>query len=250
VKIKSLLFVVGSLFVSQQSSAATIYEVTAGYNYWKPEASVQVGEVADAQFNLAQDDESNTELYFSVEHPIPLVPNFKYLSSDYAVDGSQLLTETYILAGQTYRVASTLSANYQYEYTDYSLYYEVFDNQLLELDLGVTLKDIEANLAVANIDDATEASSRMASGIEPYLYTSAKVNLPLLNLGFSSVLNAKDSENYDFELAIQYKLTDLFIVKPYLQVGWKKQEANFDDFDSLYFKHSWDSAFAGIFFKF
>lgn len=247
---KQLLLPIIVSLASFQSEAATFFQVTAGANYWQSEAEVQAGEVANAQFMFTQDKESNSELFFTLEHPVPLLPNLKYLTSDLGVSGQQLLTETYILGGQTYRVASTLSADYQYDYSDYSLYYELFDNQVLELDMGVTLKDIEATYRVANIADANEASSRVASGIEPYLYTSAKLKLPLLNLGFSTQLNVQDGSNYDFEFAIQYQLGDMTLIQPYLQLGWKKQEVDFEDFDSLYFKHSWDAAFAGIVFEF
>lgn len=237
------------LLTAASSQAATFYQVTAGANFWQNDGTVKAGEVADAQFTLQQDDQSNSEYYFQFEHGLPLLPNARYVKSDFSVSGSQTLTQTYILSGQTYRVASTLGADYEYDYTDYSLYYELFDNQVLEFDLGVTFKDIDANLAVVNQDDRTESSSRRASGIEPYLYTAAKLNLPLLNLGFSTILNVKDSDSYDFEFALQYQLGDMPI-QPYVQLGWKKQQQNFEDFDSLYFNHDWDAAFAGIFFTF
>lgn len=247
---KQLLLPMVIALASFQSEAATFLQVTAGANYWQSEAEVQAGEVADAQFTFTQKKESNHELFFTFEHALPLLPNVKYLTSDLNVTGQQLLSQTYILGGQTYRVASTLSADYQYDYSDYTLYYELFDNQVLEFDLGVTLKDIDATYQVANINDASETSNRTASGIEPYFYTSAKVKLPLLNLGFSSQLNVQDGSNYDVEFAIQYQLGNMPAIQPYIQLGWKKQEVDFEDFDSLYFKHSWDAAFAGIVFEF
>lgn len=247
---KQLLIPIIVSMASFQSEAATFFGVTAGANFWQSEAEVQAGEVADAQFTFKQKKESNTELFFTLEHPIPLVPNLKYLTSDLNVTGQQTLSQTYILNGQTFKVASTLAADYQYDYSDYSLYYELFDNKVLEFDLGVTLKDIDATYKVSNAADVNETASRTASGIEPYLYTSAKVKLPLLNLGFSSQLNVQDGSNYDFEIAVQYRLGNLPAIQPYLQVGWKKQEVDFEDFDSLYFKHSWDAAFAGIVFEF
>lgn len=249
-KIKTLLLPLLVTCAAMHTQAATLYQITAGANYWQAENEVQAGEVADAQFTLNQEKESNNELFFSIEHPVPLLPNLRYLTSDVSVSGSQTLTQTYILSGRTYRVASTLDANYDYEYSDYSLYYELFDNQVLEFDLGVTLKDIDASLAVVNRQDANEASRRDASGIEPYIYTAAKLNLPLLNLGFSTHLNVKDSSTYDFEFAIEYQLGDMPAIQPYLQLGWKKQELDLEDFDSLYLKHSWDAAFAGIYFAF
>lgn len=247
---KQLLLPIIVSLASFQSDAATFLQVTAGANYWQSEAEVRAGEVADAQFTFSQDEKSNSELFFTFEHALPLIPNVKYLTSDLSVAGQQLLSQTYILGGQTYSVASTLSADYQYDYTDYSLYYELFDNQALELDLGVTLKDIDATYTVANVNDATETSNRSASGFEPYFYTAAKVKLPLLNLGFSSHMNIQDGSNYDFEFAIQYQLGDMNVLQPYLQLGWKKQEVDFEDFDSLYFKHSWDAVFAGVVLEF
>lgn len=245
-KAKTILLPITLATMAMPSDAATLLGVTAGANFWQSEATVQAGEVADAQFTLNQDKESNNELFLSLEHGLPIIPNFKYVTSDLSVQGRQQLTQTYILSGQTYRVASTLSANYQYDYSDYTLYYELFDNQAIEFDIGITLKDIDAEFAVANVNDASEASSRVASGIEPYLYSSAKLSLPLLNLGFSTVVNVQDGSNYDFELALQYQLATM----TYVQLGWKKQEVDFDDFDSLYFQHSWDAAFAGIVFSF
>lgn len=245
---KAKLLVVSAIFsaAAMQAQAASIFEVTAGANYMKADATAQAGEVADAQFSLSQDGESTTELYLTLEHGLPLLPNFRYLTNDVEVAGRQTLTQTYILSGQTYRVASVLSANYQYEYKDYSFYYELFDNSAIELDIGMTLKDIDATFSVANTTEANENSSRSASGVEAYLYTSGKVNLPLLNMGLTSVLNIQDGSNYDFEVALKYQLGDSALIKPYVQLGWKKQEVDFDDFDSLYLNHSWDAVFAGV----
>ncbi len=237
-------------FLSFSNQAATFYEVTAGANFWKTDTAVQAGEVADAQLMLEQKDESYDEIFVSFEHGLPIIPNIKYSTGDMSLAGSQVLTQTYILSEQVYNVASTLASNYEYEYSNYTLYYEIFDNQAIEFDVGVTIKDIDANLFVSNADDPSVSSSRLASGTESYLYTAGKVNLYLLNLGFVTELNFQDSDNYDVEFAIQYQVGDIPVFQPYIQVGWKKQEIALENFDSLYFQHSWDAAFAGVFFTF
>lgn len=234
-----------SVLVSVSAQAATLYQFNLGVNYWDKKHNALAGEVADAQLSV-QNESSSQELVLGFEHPFPLVPNFKLATSDYQAQGQQLLTQTFILSEQTFKVATTLDIDFEYDYTDYTLYYEVFDNQVLEFDLGVTFKSIDADLSVSNTANQTEKSSRKASGVEGYLHTAGKLNLPLLNLSFATQLNAKDSDNYDVEFSVLYELDWVPVIDPQLQLGWKKQELQLDDFDSLYLSHSWESAFAGI----
>lgn len=96
----------------------------------------------------------------------------------------------------------------------------------------------------------TETSNRKASGIEAYFHGAGKLNLPLLNLSFGSQINAKDADNYDVEFSVLYELGWVPVIDPHLQLGWKKQELQLDDFDSLYLSHSWESVFAGVLITF
>lgn len=238
-----------SFVVSFTAQAATFYQFNLGVNYWDKKHSALAGEVADAQLPV-QNESSSQELVLGFEHPIPLVPNFKLATSDYQATGQQLLTQTFILSEQTFKVATTLDIDFDYDYTDYTFYYEMFDNQVFEVDLGVTFKSIDAILSVNNVANQSENSNRKASGIEGYFHTAGKFNLPLLNLSFGTQLNAKDSDNFDVEFSVLYELDWVPVINPHLQLGWKKQELQLDDFDSLYLSHSWESVFAGVLITF
>ena len=238
-----LLFV--ALMVSFSSQGAALYQFNVGMNWWQQDFNVTTGEVVTDTVSLQQDDVQK-ELVFGLEHPFLLLPNVKIATSDHSASGQELLTQTFILSGQTYKVASDLAFDYQFDQTNYTLYYEMFDNQLLEFDIGVTFKSIDTQLTALNTLLPTEKSTRKASGIESYLHSAGKVNLPLLNLSFAAELNAQSEDNFDAQVAILYKLSWIPILQPQIQLGWKKQKLDLDDFDSLYIEHSWESVFAGV----
>jgi outer membrane protein len=130
---------------------------------------VKVG--ADAWFTNAKvdghkSDDTSTSYYASFEHFIPLVPNVMVRYND-------------INAG-----------NVKFEQSDFTAYYEILDNDLVALDLGVTM----SKFAGVKIQQ-----NNSFSDWQPTIYGSAELGIPATPLADLNLRAGYRMMDYDFK---------------------------------------------------
>lgn len=226
--------------------SATVLGIQAGAGSWKHDPSGYistdldgVGVTADLKDDLQLKEETEGYTYFSVEHPIPLIPNFKYINTKLTSAGSGTLTADFNFNGVTYSTSSAITTKLQLDQTDYILYYEILDN-VVSLDIGLNAKKIEGE---ATVNSDTTAFS----GTIPMLYVGAEFMLPA---GFSivgeiSTISAGDNKITDTSIKLTYT-TDFNLG---LEVGTRSQDYTID-VDTVKADMKFSGAFAGVFFKF
>jgi len=128
-------------------------EITVGNNVWQQAPSGSYGEASDALIEFNESDDSFSELYLQIEHPFPLLPSVKYRRFSFDDAASLTLDKTFIMGGEVYSVASTLMTDFSETQTDYTFYYEAFDNRLFGIDLGLTLRDLESSASALKVGD-------------------------------------------------------------------------------------------------
>jgi len=149
------------------------------------------------------DFEDNDSLsgYVAFEHFIPLIPNAKLKYSDLDADSNTLATD-----------ASSSALNG-------ILYYELFDNGLFELDLG---------LAYSALEDLNGKDADIAQA-----YGAAKVHVPGMGMyGFAEVIGGSvtDDEATDVELGLAYTLNpDSLLLSFSVRAGYRFQEMVIDN---------------------
>lgn len=202
------------------SFAATILGFKAGTGNWSQSASgATVSVIGTDILDGAKKDEGYT--YFSVEHPVPLVPNFKYA------------TVAVTTAGNTINTVLDL------EQTDATFYYEILDN-VVSLDLGITARKVDGQFETAG-------SSVTFSGTVPMLYASAEILLPV---GFAleaeiNTIGAGDDKITDIIAKLTYT-TDFNLG---IEVGTRTQSVDVN-IGSVQTNIDFSGLFAGVYFVF
>lgn len=139
---KKLLLSALIAFLPMTGMAATILGIQAGVGTWKHDPSGPIstnldgaGITADLKNDLKLTEDSEGYTYFSIEHPVPLVPNFKYMSTKLTSAGTGAVG--FDFNGVTYNTA--VNTKLVLDQTDLILYYEVLDN-VVSLDVGINAK--------------------------------------------------------------------------------------------------------------
>ena len=226
--------------------SATILGFQAGGGTWKHDPSGYVstdldgaGVTADLKDDLQLTEESEGYTYFVLEHPIPVIPNFKYMNTKLTSEGAGTLTADFDFNGVTYSTSSAVTTKLKLDQTDYILYYEILDN-VVSLDIGLNARQIDGEASV-NSDTTT------FSGTIPMLYVGAEIMLPA---GFSivgeiSTISAAGNKITDTAVKLTYT-TDFNLG---LEVGTRSQNYTID-VDTVKADMDFSGIFAGVYFKF
>lgn len=243
---KKLALVVGiSALLSASVQADTLLGVYLGATVWDSKASGTLGENT-GQVDFGLQDEQQGSYFIAVEHPLPLIPNIKIAKSTLDTTGGTTLTSSFEFGGETYPVGTSANAVFDVSYVDYTLYYEVFDNDLLSFDFGITGRDLDSNV---NVTGDLVTGTLNANQIVPLLYASTNVGLPFTGFNLyaqGNFLSFDDHTFYDYEAGISYELVDNLAVDINLTFGYKALKLELEDLDDLYADLNFKGAFAGV----
>lgn len=228
------------------AQADTLLGLYIGGQIWSNDASGTFGEGTDDQSVFEFDDENQGSFYVAFEHPIPLIPNIKIASTTLDTVGGTQLTDTFTFEDVTYPVGTTLDTTLDASFVDYTLYYEVFDNDLLTFDFGLTARDLDAYIKVSESD--SNGSDLDISGIIPMAYVSTIVGLPLTGLNVfaeANFISYDDQTIYDAQIGVSYALLDNVAVDFDVTLGYRTVKLELDDLDGFYSDLTYDGFFAG-----
>ena len=198
-------------------------------------------------FNL--DDKQQGSYFIAVEHPLPLIPNAKISSTTLDTEGQTTLTSTFNFGGQSFAANAVTDTTIDLSYIDYTLYYELFDNDLLTFDFGITARDVDADIKVnTTVNNATVTGKNSASAYIPMLYTSAIVGLPFTGFNVfaeGNFLSFDDHTLYDYQAGISYELVDNIAIDANITFGYRALKLELEDLDDLYTNIDFKGVFVG-----
>jgi outer membrane protein len=148
-------------------------------------------------------DTNNVSGYLAFEHFIPLVPNAKVKYSD--------------LSSDTNIDSNTLSSSA----ANAILYYQLLDNSIFELDLGLAYSRFE--------NDYEDLSADLGQ-----LYSAAKVHVPGTSLhAFAEVIGGSTtSDDYtDAEMGLAYTFNPDSPLNVAVRAGYRYQEAKVNNYE-------------------
>lgn len=247
--------VAGLLSTNAQADAIGLY---IGGQIWDREASGEIGEQGNlVDFNLK--DEQQGSYYVAFEHPIPFFPNAKISQTTLDTQGSTELNDILEFGDTTFDAGTNVNASVDISYVDYTLYYELFDNDLLTFDFGITARDFSGDINVSSTvtttDNAGNQTSTQLSGdlsfssYVPMLYASTIVGLPFTGLNLfaeGNFLSFDDHMLYDYQAGISYELVDNLAVDVNLTLGYREVKLELEDLDDLYSDVEFSGVFAGV----
>lgn len=237
-----------ALFTSYASKADTLLGLYVGAQGWNMEtAGGFSNEETNADFYF--DDQTNSNLYVAFEHPLPLVPNIKVQRTVMDTSGETSLDAEYEFGGKIYASNSELMTDVELSVTDFILYYELFDNDLISFDVGLNAKYIEGELFVTDQNDASNSAREEFSGPVPMFYSRLAVGLPFTGFGAfveGNFLSLDDHTFTDYQAAVTYSLMENLAIDVTFQVGYRAVTIELENLDGIYSDLEFKGVYAGL----
>lgn len=198
---------------------------SASLAYWSPDTSGTIqsgGGKIDVDKDLGLNRDDSIIFTAVVEHPVPLIPNFRFQFSDMdqVTYGS---VNNVDFNGQNFNGAVQTSldlTNY-----DFTLYYEILDNWV-NLDLGLTAKVFDGVLIMReqNANPVVGYSKTDIDDVIPMLYGSAVFELPITSLSVGvegSAISIGSDSAYDMLAKVRFRASFFGIEAGYRAMGLK-----------------------------
>lgn len=245
---KLLLAASVASLLSASVQADTLLGLYLGGQVWDAKATGVFGEANQMEdFNL--NDKQQGSFFVAFEHPIPLIPNIKIASTTLDTDGQSTLGIDFSFGGADFTKGDKVDAIFDMSFIDYTLYYEILDNDLITLDLGLTARDIDSNITVGltgNMD--VLSGNEDVSAYIPMVYASAIIGLPFTGLNLFAEGNFSsydDNTMYDYQAGISYELLNNVAIDLNITAGYRAIIVDLNDLDDLYADLDFKGAFIG-----
>jgi len=197
------------------------------------------------------DTKTNASFYIAIEHLIPLVPNVKLARTNMDFDGATVIDSEFTFGDEVFLVNANLLTNSEITATDYILYYEVLDNDLISFDIGISGKQIDGEIRVT--DENGSSSMQAFDGIIPMGYAKLVIGLPLTGLSLfaeGSGLAIDDDSFTDYQVGVSYSFAESLAIDMYIHAGYRATTLDIEDLDDINADLEFDGAFIGVEFDF
>ncbi len=231
------------------SATADILSFSVGGGAWNetPDGSYQ--KTGDPKVSVTDDllweKESQSYIFATLEHPIPMLPNIKVAQTKIEHDGNGNIPFTFNGIAFNGNIINDVSI----ESLDLYAYYEILDN-VVSLDLGLDIRNLKIayNIEAKAGPITTASESDSVSATFPMLYAMVGATpWPGLTIsGELSYIAYSGNSISDFTAKIAYT-TDYYIG---LELGYRKQSYELDDVSDIDADLSFDGVFAGAYLKF
>ena len=207
--------------------------------------SLDPADTIDVQGDLNLQDSQDGFAYAIIEHPIPIVPNFKIVATKQEYSGTGTINVTFNGINFSEPVDSVLNL----DHADLTLYWQLIDGKKFEFDLGLTGRKYDGLASVTSRTDPTKSSQESLDEIIPLIYARVAVGLPVEGLSFSAdgnFISVSDSTLSDFVLKISYQ-TKYYVG---VEAGYRSQKLELKDIDEVFTDLKFDGPFAAVFVHF
>ena len=237
------------LSTNVQADALGIY---LGGQIWDNQASGTFGDGSSlVDFNLV--DEKQNSFFIAFEHPLPLIPNARIASTSLETNGMTTLDTNFDFDDETFLSGADVNADFDVSYVDYTLYYELFDNDLLSFDFGITARDFDGDVTVStqvttSSGTVSQSDTIAVTDVVPMLYVATNVGLPLTGLNLyaqGNFLSFDDHTLYDYEVGVSYELVDNMLIDVNVNAGYRAVKLELEDLNDLYTNIEFDGVFVG-----
>jgi len=243
---KIVLSTIAILSLSTTIHADTI-GAEVGYAAWNAELSGNLQKGLgnlDFKQDLGYGDKTtNSSIWAYIDHPLPIIPNFKIQKTNYSDDSSGTITKNVTFDNQNFTLNDSVKSSIDLNQIDLIPYWRILDNWV-NFDIGLNFKvidgDISINSSTANAD---------FSVVLPMLYTKARFDLPLTGLSVEADISyvSYDGNKFsDIKAGIVYE-TEIGLGAT---AGYKQQKITLDDIDDLYGELNIKGIYAGLFYHF
>ncbi len=245
-------------------NAETTLGIKLGATYWGANMQNQIqsdnftdtdGDVIATRFSAHEigiGDTSQTSYFVEFRHNIPFLPRVRYENVPLSEEGKTTLTRDLNFVNTSIPTATALNSKIDLSYQDISLYYSLAEGGL-DLDIGVTQREIEGEVALTFIPvddggdggdagDGTEDTAVATSTVTGILEDSpvlvfTRLSFPMFESAwrFSYTIQYNNTENEyysDSESLLSYGTKDHGYDYSF-DIGYKKAKFISEDMGSL-----------------
>jgi outer membrane protein len=133
----------------------------------------------DLRDDLGFSDGTDNQFYLTVEHPVPLLPNFRLSHVETAVGGRGARSAEFSYGGRTFQANENLDSRLDLRQTDLTLYYRPWDT-VLGLDIGLNFKRIEGTGRIEG--ENTGRVSADFDSVFPMVHGGIEIQMPFTGL--------------------------------------------------------------------
>lgn len=230
---KTIFAIAGMAFSFSAQLQADVIGFQIGTSAWTPDYSgsfaldgASAGTVIDIQDDLGFSDESHSNIWLKIEHPVPLVPNFKIVSSDLDATASSTLTRSISYGNESFSANADINTRFDMSNTEFTLYYELLDNWI-NFDAGLTIRQYDGQ---SRVSTATTSAAEDLDFAVPLLYLEARIDLPFTGFFVDSSMNAisvNDNAISDVDVSLGYE-SDFGLGG---RIGYRTLALEFDEAD-------------------
>ncbi|MBP6517660.1 TIGR04219 family outer membrane beta-barrel protein [Shewanella sp.] len=227
--------------MASSAQAATVVGFTIGGDYWRADTSGTFADKGQPQQTFDYSSSAQGSYWIAIEHPLPFVPNIKIRENSLDQKGSASVDKFnfngYVFDGNV--TAYTDLSN-----TDFVLYYEILDNDIVSLDLGAAYKLMNGSLRVQ--DPGHPEEKDVDSGIVMG-YASTHVGMPGLGLyGFADLMQGvNESSVHDYAIGLGWQFDGL-AVDTRVRVGYREFLFDVSNFSGVSADTKFKGYFAGV----
>ncbi|WP_448566026.1 TIGR04219 family outer membrane beta-barrel protein [Thalassotalea ganghwensis] len=242
-----------------------------GGQIWQSEVNGIFGELNTlVDFNLKE--EQQIVYFVAIEHPFSWLPNARISSTTLDTTGKTTLTQEFSFGGETFSIGNDVDASFNVSYIDYTLYYELFDNDLFSIDLGLTARDFNGDVTVSgtttidngSCNDPNPSPDSPCTGggnptplfgkiktnkVEPMLYVASNISLPLIGLSLfaqGDFLFIDSHSLSDYQVGLSYELINNRMMDLNLALGYRVVEMEFENLNNLSTNLEFKGTYAGV----
>ncbi|UCE89346.1 MAG: TIGR04219 family outer membrane beta-barrel protein [Pseudomonadota bacterium] len=227
-------------------------KVAAGAWNSDPEGTVRdTRNGTDRDVNVVEElgftDSTNGQAYVLIEHPIPILPNFRVGATLLGYDGTGTIKETVTYAGQTFQANERVQSELTLDHYDLLLYWQVLDN-VVDLDLGLNIRYYDGQARIESLDNPGVIGEESIGLPVPMLYGNLAVSLPL---GFwigadANVISYDGSRIGDYTAKFGYSSDYLIGV----EAGYRYQQVKLDEVDDVFADLKFKGPFVNLYLDF
>lgn len=233
------------------SGQAADFSFRIGGGSWDQDLSGQYADEGSASFDLEDDaglsGSSNGYLYAQLEHPVFLLPNIRLERSNFSEDGQGTVQRDFTFRGEDFTASEAVDSTFEIEQTDIIAYYSALDT-LVDLDLGLDVRLIDADISIRSQSTNEEASESISAPV-PLGYAALRVDVP----GTGAYVRAQgsgigfDGSSFIDTRALVGYTSDFGIG---IELGYRRQELEIDDIDDIDGDVTIEGGFAGVHYAF
>jgi outer membrane protein len=225
---KFLFLLITMLFANPAFADTVGARLSGGIFKYSVSGTVRDSAVASYTFDVKNDlgwkDDQGFMGYLYIEHPIPLIPNFRLGTTSLKVSGTGTITKAVTYNGVPYSASDTVTSSIDLSHTELALYYQIIDTGI-DLDLGLNFKFIDGKVAISGT--AGNASSTFKATV-PMLYGA--LTIPIAGTGFKlagdvSTISYQDDTITDYMVRLRYE-TDFALG---VELGYRSIHIDYQD---------------------